>query len=138
MKRLLLAVVAVLLTGTAALAANYIDADELKPLIEQKKSLIIVDIQPAADFAAHHFAGAIETNAFPAKTAEEKSRLDKVIATIKESNAPVVVVCPKGKSGAKNSYAYLVSKGIPEERLQILDGGIAEWTYKELFVTGRP
>lgn len=136
MRTSFLATMALLLTIKAAMAANYIDPEELKPLLEQKKPVVIVDIQPAADFAAHHFAGAIETNAFPAKNAEEKKRLDKTIPVIKGSAAPVVVVCPRGKSGAKNSYEYLVSQGIPEDRLQILDGGIAEWPFKELFVTG--
>ena len=57
---------------------------------------------------------------------------------LKGSAAPVVVVCPHGKSGAKNAYEYLASRGINEDRLRILDGGIAEWPFKELFVSGRP
>ncbi len=96
-----------------------------------------MDIQPAADFEKQHLPGSIETNAFPAKTDEEKARLDKVLARIKSSKDPVVVVCPRGKSGAKNSYNHLESKGVSEDRMQILEGGIAEWPFKELFVTGR-
>jgi hypothetical protein len=61
----------------------------------------------ATDFTNQHLPGAIETNAFP------------------------------GKSGAKNNYDYLQSKGVVENRLQILEGGIADWPYAEMLVKGR-
>lgn len=137
LKKLALALFMTIITASAALAANYIEPQELKELLAQKKPVILVDIQPAADFEKHHLAGALETNAFPAKTDEEKKRLDKVLPLIKNSKAPVVVICPRGKSGAKNSYEYLVSQGVNEDRMQILEGGIHEWPYADLFVTGR-
>ncbi len=137
LKKISLALFLIIVTASAALAANYIEPQELKELLNQKKPVILVDIQPAADFEKHHLAGSLETNAFPAKTNEEKKRLEKVLPLIKSSNAPVVVICPRGKSGAKNSYEYLVSQGVNEDRLQILEGGIHEWPYAELFVTGR-
>jgi rhodanese-related sulfurtransferase len=118
--------------ASLALAANYIDADELKQIILQNREVVIVDIQPTGEFSQHFLKGSIETNAFPAKSADEKQRLDKALPAISSSSAPVVIICPRGKSGAKNSYEYLISKGIPENRLLILDGGIAEWPYKEL------
>ena len=137
LKKVVLSLSLILVSATAALAANYIDPAELKELLDKKKPVIMVDIQPAADFEKQHLAGSIETNAFPAKTVEEKKRLDKALLIIKASTAPVVVICPRGKSGAKNSYEYIVSQGVSEDRMQILDGGIAEWPYKELFVNGR-
>ena len=97
----------------------------------------MVDIQPAADFAKQHLPGSIETNAFPAKSDEEKGRLNKALPAINASKAPVIVLCPRGKSGAKNSYDYLQSKGVAENRLQILEGGIADWPYGGMFVKGR-
>lgn len=136
-KKLALTLILTLVTATAALAANYIEPQELKELLDKKQPVILVDIQPAADFEKHHLAGAIETNAFPAKTDEEKKRLDKTLPIIKASKAPVVVICPRGKSGAKNSYEYLVSQGISEDRMQILEGGVYEWPYADLFVKGR-
>ena len=137
LKKIALYLALTLFTSGTALAANYIEPQELKAMMVQKKPVVLVDIQPAADFELHHLPGSIETNAFPAKTDEEKKRLDKTLPTISASNAPVVVICPRGKSGAKNSYVYLISKGVPESRLQILEDGIAEWPYKELFVKGR-
>lgn len=137
LKKIMLSFALTLASASIALAANYIEPQELKELLDKKKPVILVDIQPAADFEKQHLPGSIETNAFPAKTDEEKARLDKALAIIKTSKDPVVVVCPRGKSGAKNSYNYLESKGISEDRMQILEGGIHEWPYKELFVKGR-
>lgn len=137
LKKIALSLAVVVISSTAALAANYIEPQELKELLDKKQPVILVDIQPAAEFEQHHLAGSIETNAFPAKTAEETARLDKALIVIKESKAPVVVLCPRGKTGAKNSYNYLESKGISEDRMQILEGGIFEWPYKEMFVKGR-
>ncbi len=136
-KALVLAICLNFLFTVIAFAANYVKPEDFKKWLETGKKMIIVDIQPAADFEKHHFKGSIETNAFPAKTDEEKKRLDKVIPQIMSSKDDVVIMCPRGKSGASNTYEYLKSKGVPENRLFILEGGIAGWPYKEMFVTGR-
>ena len=137
MKKFATALILTLSTTSAALAANYIEPQELKELLDKKQPVILVDIQPAADFEKQHITGSIETNAFPAKSDDEKKRLDKTLPIINASKDPVVVVCPRGKSGAKNSYEYLMKQGVAEERMTILEGGIHEWPYKELFVKGR-
>ena len=137
LKIIALSLVVTIFTVGTVFAANYIEPQQLKALMDQKKPLLLIDIQPVADFELHHLPGSIETNAFPAKTEAEKKRLDKTLTIINSSKVPVVVICPRGMSGAKNSYAYLISKGIPESRLTILEDGIAEWPYKELFVKGR-
>ncbi|MFA7348556.1 MAG: rhodanese-like domain-containing protein [Desulfurivibrionaceae bacterium] len=137
LKRIALSLVFTLLTAAPALATNYITPANLKKMLDTKQEVIMVDIQPAADFAKQHLPGSIETNAFPAKSDEEKGRLNKALPVINGSKAPVVVLCPRGKSGAKNSYDYLQSKGVGENRLQILEGGIADWPYTEMFVKGR-
>lgn len=136
-KRITLTLALTLASATVVLAANYIDPPELKELLDKKQPVILVDIQPAADFENHHLPGSIETSAFPAAKDEEKARLDKALTIINASKAPVVVICPRGKNGAKNAYNYLESKGVSEDRMQILDDGIAGWPYKELFVKGR-
>lgn len=136
-KHLVLAMVFVFVLTTVALAANYVKPDEFKKWIETGKKMIIVDIQPKDEFEDHHFKGSIETNAFPAKTDEEKKRLDSAIEKIKKSKDDVVIICPRGKSGASNTYDYIKSKGVPENRLYILEGGIAGWPYKEMLIKGR-
>ncbi len=137
LKRIALSLAFTLLAAGPALATNYITAPNLKKVLDAKQEVILVDIQPAADFAKQHLPGSIETNAFPAKSDEEKARLNKALPVINGSKAPVVVLCPRGKSGAKNSYEYLQSKGVVENRLQILEGGIADWPYAGMFVKGR-
>jgi rhodanese-related sulfurtransferase len=134
---LCLALVALLLVPYAALAANYVKPDIFKQWLANNKPLVIVDIQPAEDFGDQHFKGSIETNAFPSKSDEQKKRLDKALPTIQTSKGDVVIICPMGKGGAVNSYDYLKSKGVPEKRLFILEGGIDGWPYPELFVKGR-
>ena len=137
LKRIALSLAFTLLAAGPALATNYITPAKLKKMLDAKQEVILVDIQPAADFTKQHLPGSIETNAFPAKSDEEKGRLNKALRDINRRKAQVIVLCPRGKSGAKNSYDYLQSKGVPENRLQILEGGIADWPYTEMFVKGR-
>ena len=133
-----LVISALLLTSASlACAANYISPDELKLMIQQQKDVVLVDIQPANEFEQHYLKGAIETNAFPAKRPDEKQRLDKTLPAISASSAPVVIICPRGGSGAKNSYEYFQTQGVPENRLLILKGGIAGWPHQELLQHGR-
>lgn len=136
-KKMALTMTLTLLATGVALAANYIEPHAMKEMLEKKQPVILVDIQPAVDFEKQHLPGSIETNAFPGKTDEEKKRLDKTLPVIKASKDPVVVVCPRGKGGAMNTYEYLKQQGVPEERMRILTGGIADWPFKELFVKGR-
>jgi len=127
----------VLMVAVPAIAANYVKPDEFKQWLDGNRKMVIVDVQPAAEFAQHHFKEAIETNAFPGKTDEEKMRLDRTLPVINASESAVVIVCPRGGGGAKNAYEYLKSKGVAEQRLHILEKGIEGWPYKEMFITHR-
>lgn len=113
---------------------NYLEADQFKAWIDSDKPVIIADIQVKDEFAAHHFAGSSETNAFPVKTDAEKKQIDSVVEAFKKTGHDVVVVCPRGGGGAKRCYSYLKSQGIPEEKLTILKGGVAKWPYREMLV----
>lgn len=137
MVTLCLAIVALFFIPHAALAKNYVKPDIFKQWLATNQALVIVDVQTAKDFGDHHFRGSIETNAFPGKSDEEKKRIDKALPKIQSSKGEVVIICPKGKVGAVNAYEYLKSKGVPESRLFILEGGIDGWPYTELFVKGR-
>jgi rhodanese-related sulfurtransferase len=111
---------------------NYTTKADFKESLEKGKPMVIVDIQVPAEFAQHHFKGAIETDSFPAKSDAEKGKLDKALPVIAASSADVVIVCPRGGGGAKNSYDYLKSKGVDEKRLRILEGGMQGWPYPAL------
>ncbi len=134
---LCLTVFAVFLIPHTALAKNYVKPDVFKQWLATNQDLIILDIQTAKDYGDHHFKGSIETNAFPAKSSDEKKRLDNVLPRIQGSKCNVVIICPMGKGGAVNTYDYLQSRGIPENRLFILEGGIVGWPYPNMLVKGR-
>ena len=136
-KMLFLSLALLLYSAVPAFAENYVKPDQFKQWIETSKPVRIVDIQPHADFEKHHFKNAIETNAFPAKTDAEKERIDRILPTLQASKDDIVIVCPRGGGGAKNTYEHLKAKGIPETRLFILEKGVDGWPYKEMFIQGK-
>jgi rhodanese-related sulfurtransferase len=131
--------VSVLLVAVAAMAADYryVKQDTFKGWLESGRPMIIVDIQAPEAFAKGHFKGALETNAYPVKTDEEKKRLDATLGKINATKDDVVIVCPRGGGGAKGTYDYLKSKGVDEKRLYILEKGSEGWPWPELCITGR-
>jgi rhodanese-related sulfurtransferase len=110
---------------------NYITAEALEKRIKQGPPIILIDICPVDRFAKGHIPGSIETNAYPSKTDEEKARLDKVMSKITASSDDVVIVCPSGAGGAKNTVDYYKSKGVAEKRLLILEKGMGGWPYEK-------
>lgn len=140
MKRvLLLGLLLTLVSATLVYAGdyNYVTPDNFKTWLETGKKMAIVDIQPSADFQKHHFAGSLETNAYPVKTDEERQRLDKTVPLLTAATVDIVVVCPRGGGGAKGTYDYLKSKGIDEKRLLILESGMQGWPHKSLTISGK-
>ena len=134
MKRMLVIVALVFGLVPSVFAANYsyVSADKLKGWLEAGKSVELVDIQEAKDFAQHHIKGSVETNGYPVKSTEDKQRLEIALQKSQEQNyEAIVVVCPRGKGGAKRTYDYLASKGVPVEKLYILTGGMQKWPYAE-------
>jgi len=113
---------------------NYTEADQFKKWIESDKPVIIVDIQVKDEFAAHHFPGSIETNAYPVKTEAQQKQIARALKAYKKTGNDIVVVCPRGGGGAKRCYSYLKSQGIPEGKLSILKGGVSKWPYRDILV----
>lgn len=134
MKRLLMLCLGLLLIAVNVQAGDYryVSQEDMKTWLETGKEMLIVDIQPAKDFSRQHFSGALETNAFPVQTPEEQKRLDSTVELAKGNSKDVVVVCPRGKGGAKRCYDYLKNNGVSEERLFILTDGMDKWPHKEL------
>ncbi|PLX40985.1 MAG: hypothetical protein C0609_11415 [Deltaproteobacteria bacterium] len=121
------------LIATTSLAGdyNYIEPADVSSRVEMGEEQVLVDICEPAQFAEGHVPGSIETNAYPVKSAEERARLDKALAEIEKSEADVVVVCPRGKGGAKRAYDYLKERGVEESRLKILIGGMDGYPYRK-------
>lgn len=139
MKRIMLVMLVVLSCAASAMAAgyNYIEQDEFKKWMEKGKDMTILDIQVPMEFQKHHFKGAMETNAYPVKSEDDKQKLDKILPELAASKNDVVVICPRGGGGAKNTFDYLKDKGIAESRIFILKEGMQGWPYKELTLGGR-
>ena len=133
MRNLLIALALLLCAATARAGDyRYVAPQDMRTWLESGKELLIVDIQPAKDFSRQHFAGAIETNAFPVESAEEQQRLELAVSAAKGNARDVVVVCPRGKGGAKRTFDYLKTNGVAEDRLYILTDGMDKWPYQEL------
>lgn len=134
-----IAVVLMIMVAAVAFAGdyNYVQPDKFKEWQESGKKVIIVDIQVPAEFEKRHFKGAIETGAYPVKSEEERKKLDKTLEAINASQDDVVIVCPRGGGGAKNTYDYLKGKGVNEKRLFILAKGMEGWPYPGMCEVGR-
>lgn len=139
MKRIVVLMLLLLGCTAAALAGgyNYVEADQFKQWLEMGKKMAIVDIQVPAEYQKHHFKGSLETNAYPVKSADEKQKLATILPMLSATGSDIVVVCPRGGGGAKNTYDYLRENGIDEKRLIILKEGMQGWPYKELTVGGK-
>ena len=114
---------------------NYVTAEDFTQWLDSGKAMVLVDIQVKDEFALHHFKDSIETNAFPVETEEERKMIDLAVTAAKKAGTDVVVICPRGGGGAKRCYSYLKSQGIPEEKLFILEGGVAKWPHKDILAS---
>lgn len=139
MKRIMIVVLLLLGCAVTAIAGgyNYVEQGQFKQWLEKGKDMAIVDIQVPAEFKQHHFKGAMETGAFPVKSAADKQKLDAALPRLSATKKDVIVICPRGGGGAKNTCDYLKEKGIDEKRIFILKEGMQGWPYKELTVAGK-
>ena len=139
MKRIIAVALLLLCSATVSMAAeyNYVAPDQFKQWMEKGKDMSIVDIQVPAEFQQHHFKGSLETNSYPVKSAADKQKLDAALPKLSATQNDVVVICPRGSGGAKNTYDYLKEKGIDEKRIYILKEGMQGWPYKELTMGGK-
>lgn len=129
-----LTLVTVLLSTTLTLAAdvksayNYISAAELENRLKSGQPTHVVDIQVEAEYNQHHIKGATPTFAYPVKSDADKAKLATEVPRLKATANPVVIICPRGAGGATRTYDYLLSQGLPAERLLILEKGQEGWT----------
>jgi len=136
-KKLVLLVPAICLLCAAwsvAAEINYKSADEFKIMLDSKAPVIIADIQKTNDFKMHYFFSAVETGSYPVKTDAQKEKLTKIVTLYETSGNDIVIVGPRGGSGAKRAQAYLLEHNVPAEKIFILEGGIKGWPYKEMFI----
>ncbi|NCB31251.1 MAG: hypothetical protein EOM66_07555 [Clostridia bacterium] len=120
---------------TVTVDYQYKTADEVKAMIEAGDAMVILDIVPEESYKTGHLPGSIPTYAYPADTAELQTKLAPQLDTLKATEDPILVVCPGGGGGAKNTIAYYVHNGVPAEKLFILENGAKNWPYPEMLVT---
>jgi len=113
---------------------KYIDPEELKIRIETSQPTILVDIQKKNAFLEHHFYGSIRTYAYPAKTELDTQSLIQAVRVFEQTGNMVVIIGPRGGRACKRSQDYLVSRGIPAEKIYILRGGIKSWPYPDMLL----
>ncbi|HSH68765.1 MAG TPA: rhodanese-like domain-containing protein [Deferrisomatales bacterium] len=122
--------------GPQALAAageyRYMPGTQLEQRLKAGEPVVVLDIQVEEEFQQHHIKGAVPTHAYPVKTDADRAKLQARLEQIRTSDAPVVIVCPRGAGGATRTYDYLQAEGIPESRLFILEQGQAGWSCAEL------
>ncbi|MBK8321455.1 MAG: rhodanese-like domain-containing protein [Betaproteobacteria bacterium] len=122
--------------GAQAQDYRYIAPDSLKQRLQAGDKPLLIDIQVEKEFSQHHLPGALPTYAYPAKSEAEREKLKPAVSRILASKEDVVIVCPGGGSGAKNTVDYLKSQGVPEKRLLILEKGQKGWPYADLVQKG--
>jgi len=120
--------------SVAAAGLNFISAAEFKEMLDTNQPIVIADIQKSNNFRKHHFYAAVETDAYPVKTDSQRKQLEKIIAMFEKTGNPIVIVGPRGTSGAKRACEYLLDQDIPQEKIFILEGGIKAWPYKEMLI----
>lgn len=132
--RVMLAVLLLVSFVSTAVAGsyNYISPENMKKNIETGVEQIIVDIQVEDNFSEKHIVGSVPTYSYPVKTDAEKAKINEAVALYQAKELPVVIVCPRGKGGAKRCYDYMQSQGVPAEKLFILEKGIDGWPYADL------
>lgn len=109
---------------------NYISAADLQKRLQAKSPMILLDICPVEQFAKGHIPGAIEKNAYPVDTDEQRGRLAKVLPQIQASKDDVIILCPRGGGGAKKTFDFYKSKGVDPQRMLILEKGMDAWPYE--------
>ena len=134
MQRFFLGVASALLLAGIAGASDYntISPDTVNTALASGQETIIVDICEPQMFAEGHLPGSIRTHAYPVKSVEDKAKLAQVLPRIAASDAPVVIVCPRGAGGARRTYDYYRDEGVQAARLRILEGGLEGWPYEKV------
>jgi rhodanese-related sulfurtransferase len=127
---------ALLVAASSAIASDYklMDPEDFKIRLDTKQPTIIVDIQKKNAYKEHHFYGSVRTFAYPARTDMDTESLVQAVRLFETTQNDVVIVGPRGGRASQRANDYLVTRGIPEEKIYILKGGIRKWPYKEMLL----
>lgn len=127
----------VVLTPLTAVPADeyiYMPPEELKVRLDSGEPTILVDIQKKNAYKEHHFYGSVRTQAYPAKTALDTESLVQAVRLFERTGNDIVIIGPRGGRACRRTQDFLVSRGIPAERISILRGGIREWPHRDMLL----
>ena len=116
------------------LAYNMMTADELKVRLETKQPTILLDIQKKNAYKEHHFYGSIRTYAYPAKNDSDLESAVQAVRMHEQTGNDVVIIGPRGGRASQRTTDFLITRGIPEEKIFILKGGIKKWPYRKMLL----
>ncbi len=117
-----------------ALAYNMMTADDLKLRMDTKEPTILLDIQKKNAYKEHHFYGSIRTYAYPAKTERDLDSVIQGVRVHKQTGNDIVVISPRGGRPSQRTVEFLITRGVPEDKIFILQGGIKNWPYKKMLL----
>ncbi len=130
-------VMGIVLWGAASVGAaglRYVDAEQFKQWLSEKRPLILADIQKLNDYRKHHFYGAISTTAYPVKSDADRAKLAAVVEMFRKTGNMIVIIGPRGKASARRAFVYLAGQGVPPDKIVILSGGIHDWPDREMLL----
>lgn len=133
-KIVLLAIAAIALVLSVATSGmcrkdgyNYITVEEVKKHLDagdfENGSMIITTSQTEKEYKTGYLEIAYPTFSRPLKTDEDFAKLEPFYNKVKDTDADIVFICPRGHSGAERPYDYFKKKGVSENRLFVMEGG---------------
>ena len=108
-------------------AYNYISTEEFAQRLDdgdvENGEMIMVSSQTEEEWETGYMEDAIATHARPLETDEDFAKLDDALAQIEEGDMDVILICPRGKSGATRPFDHFEENGVDTDRMFILEGG---------------
>ena len=105
-----------------------IPADEVKRMIAEKADLVIVDTQPADNYAMWHLPSAV--NIPYIFTANPMDRELMLTALPMDKLIVIYCLCEEGTDSAKMALE-LTGLGYDKDNVKILEGGLIQWDAKD-------
>jgi thiosulfate/3-mercaptopyruvate sulfurtransferase len=106
---------------------NYISPQELKIRLDageiEKGTMVMFSTQTEKEYATGYLPTAIQTFARPLESETDFRKLDPVLAKVKDTTEDIIIICPRGGSGATRPFDYFKQNGINPDRLLVLTKG---------------
>ncbi len=106
---------------------NYISVQEFKTRMDagdhENRKMAIVTTQTEEEYATGYIEAAYPTYARPLIFPWHYSRLDPFLEMVRDTSEDIILICPRGHSGAERPFDYFSKNGISEDRMLILKDG---------------